>query len=97
MARKYGKIKSHLVKLQKKTDECTAFSLDAKEKYVRCMSNKLNDPLTAHKIYCSILNPVLNNKKVPAVPPLLVNSNIITTFLKMLIFLMRFYRSMYTL
>ena len=43
MSRKYGRIKSHLVKWQEKTDECTVFILDAKEKYVRCMSNNSNN------------------------------------------------------
>ena len=38
---KYDKMKS-----QEKTDECTALILEAKEKYVRCMSNNLNDLLT---------------------------------------------------
>ena len=53
---KYGKMKLHLDQLQEKTGECTALVLDAKEKYVRSMSNKLNDPLTAPKTYWSILN-----------------------------------------
>ena len=34
--------------------------LDAKEEYVRCMSNKLNDPLTP-KTYWSILDLFLKN------------------------------------
>ena len=66
--------------LQEKTDECTVLILDAKEKYVRCMSNKLNDPLTAPKTYWSILNRFLNNRKIPAIPPPLVNGDIITNF-----------------
>ena len=78
---KYGQVKSYLDELQEKTDECTALILDAKEKYVRCMSNKLNDPsLTAPKTYWSILNRFLNNRKIPAIPPLLVNGDIITNF-----------------
>ena len=32
-------MKSHLDELEKKTDECTVLILDAKGKYVRCMSN----------------------------------------------------------
>ena len=40
---KYNQMKSHLVELQGKTDECIALILDAKEKCVRCMSKKLND------------------------------------------------------
>ena len=76
---KYGKMKSHLDGLQEKTDECTALILDAKEKYVRCMSNKLNDSLTL-KTYWSILNRFLNNRKTPAIALLLVNGDIITNF-----------------
>ena len=66
--------------LQEKTDECAVLILDAKEKYVRCMSNKLNDPLTAPKTYWSILHHFLNNRKTPAIPPPLVNGDIITNF-----------------
>ena len=77
---KYGQVKSYLDELQEKTDECTALILDAKGKYVRCMSNKLNNPLTAPKTYWSILNCFLNNRKIPAIPPLLVNGDIITNF-----------------
>ena len=77
---KYGQVKSYLDELQQKTDECTALILDAKGKYVRCMSNKLNNPLTAPKTYWSILNCFLNNRKIPAIPPLLVNGDIITNF-----------------
>ena len=73
-------MKCHLDELQKKTGKCTALILDAKEKCVRCMSNKLNDPLTSPKTYWSILNRFLNNRKIPAIPPLLVNGDIITNF-----------------
>ena len=77
---KYGKMKCHLDELQEKTGKCTALILDAKEKCVRCMINKLNDPLTSPKTYWSILNGFLNNRKIPAIPPLLVNGDIITNF-----------------
>ena len=73
-------MKSHLDKLQGKTDKCTALILEAKEKHVRCMSDKLNDPLTASKTCWSILNRFLNNIKIPAIPPLLVNGDIIINF-----------------
>ena len=75
-----SRLKKKKDELQEKTDECTVLILDAKEKYVRCMSNKLNDPLTAPKTYWSILNRFLNNRKFPAIPPPLVNGDIITNF-----------------
>ena len=59
MTKKYcknGQVKSYLDELQQKTNECTA--LTAKEKYVRCMSNKLNDPLT-------VLNLLVNTESFP--------------------------------
>ena len=61
MTKKYcknGQVKSYLDELQQRTDECTALILDAKEKYVRCMSNKLNDPLT-------VLNLLVNTESFP--------------------------------
>ena len=64
---KYGIMKSDLDGLQEKTDECTKFILDAKEKYVRCMSIKHNDPLTSLKTYWSILHRFLNYRKIPAI------------------------------
>ena len=73
-------MKSYLDELQEKTDEYAALILDAKERYVRCMSSKLNDPLTAPKTYWSILSRFLNNKEIPTIPPLLVNGDIITNF-----------------
>ena len=72
---KYGQVKSHLDELQEKTDEYRALIADAKEKYVRRMSNVLNDPLSVFKTYWSILNCFLNNRKIPAIPPLLVNGD----------------------
>ena len=79
---KYGKMKSHLDELQEKIDECTALILDPKERYVRCMSNNLNDPLAAPKMYWSILNRFVNNRKILVTPHLLVNGNIVTNISK---------------
>lgn len=53
-----------------------------KKKYVRYMSSKLNDPYTAPKTYWSIMNCFLNNKKISAIPPRLVNCVTITNFLE---------------
>ena len=66
--------------LQEKTDEFTDFVGDAKEKYARCISNKFNDPLATPKNCWSIWNSFLSYRKLPAIPPLLVNADIITKF-----------------
>ena len=56
------------------------------------MCEKLNDPITAPKTYWKIINRFLNNKKIPAIPPLLVNGEIIQNFLKKHLFLINVLR-----
>ena len=43
--------------------------LISKEYYLR-ISEKLMDPITSAKTYWSILKTLLNNKKIPCIPPL---------------------------
>ena len=51
----------------------------AKEKYLRPLDNKLNDdPQTGAKSYWSILNKLLQNIKIPLIPPILSNGTFIT-------------------
>ena len=38
------------------------------------------DPTTSPKTYWSILKTVLNNKKIPCIPPIYHNNNYITDF-----------------
>ena len=53
---------------------------NSKDKYIKQMCEKLNDPLAAPKTYWKILNRLLNNKNVPAIPPLLFDGEIISNF-----------------
>ena len=55
-------------------------NFSCQKKKARCMSNKLNDSLTAPKTYGLILNCFLNNRKIPAISSLLVNGGIMTDF-----------------
>ena len=77
---KYGKKKSDFEKLIVKTNECKTIILAAKDEYIIQMCEKLNDPITAPKTYWTIINRFLDNKKIPAIPPLLVNGEIISNF-----------------
>ena len=54
--------------------------MKAKNDYTQRMTNKLNDPKAAPKTYWSILNRFLYNKKIPAIPPLLVNGKFASDF-----------------
>ena len=46
------------------------------------MSKKLSNPETVPKTYWKILNCFLSNKKIPSIPPLLVNGEMISIFWK---------------
>ena len=89
---KYGKRKSDIEKLIVKTNECEEIVSAAKDKYIIQICEKLNDPITAPKTYWKIINRFLNNKKIPTIPPLLVNGEIIQNFLKKHLFLINVLR-----
>ena len=89
---KYGNRKSDIEKLIVKTNECEEIVSAAKDKYIIQICEKLNDPITAPKTYWKIINRFLNNKKIPAIPPLLVNGEIIQNFLKKHLFLINVLR-----
>ena len=68
--------------LTTKSNECSNMIIEAKERYRNKLSKKSDDPSTMPKAYWSILNTFLNNKKIPNIPPLNVNSKIISNFEK---------------
>ena len=47
------------------------------------MSAKFEHPSTAPKTYWSILNSFLSNKKIPIIPPILVNDKAVSNFAEM--------------
>ena len=67
-------------KLIVKTNECKKIISAAKNKYIIQMCEKRNDLITAPKTYWKIINRFLNNKKIPVIPPLLVNGEITSNF-----------------
>ena len=67
-------------KLQAKDAYCTEKILKTKNDYILGMASKLNDPKAAPKIYWSILNRFLYNKKIPSILLLFVNSKFISDF-----------------
>ena len=63
-----------------KATECTNEILEAKKNYILKISEKLEDSHTAPKAYWTILNRLIYNKKIPAIPPLFVEGNFISDF-----------------
>ena len=63
-----------------KSAECTQEILEAIKNYIFTMSKKLEDSKTAPKAYWAILNNLIYNKKIPAIPPLFVKGNFVLDF-----------------
>ena len=68
------------LKLQTITTELSEMILKRKEDYYRLLSDKLNDPHTSAKSYWSILKTLYNGKKIPLIPPILINNKLISNF-----------------
>ena len=76
-----GQRKSGRNKVLGKLVECTREILEPKQ-YILKMTNKLEDDFTAPKTYWTIINHLLYNNKIPAIPPLLVHGNFVSDFNK---------------
>ena len=65
-----------------KSEECTKQILEAKKNCILKVTKKLADSNTSSKSYWTISNRSLCNKKLPTIPPLLVNGKIVSDFCK---------------
>ena len=66
--------------LNNKMIETSNLIANAKEKYYKNEGNKLLDPTLGPKKYWSILNSFLGNKKMPTIPPLFENGEVVTDY-----------------
>ena len=69
-------------KVLEKSEECTMQILEAKKNYILKMTKKLAYSDTSPKTYRTILNRLLYNKKLPTIPPLLVDGKLVSGFCK---------------
>ena len=79
---KNGQRKTDHDKVLEKSTECTKEILEAKKNYILKMTKKLADSNTSSKTSWTILNRLLYNKKLPTIPPLLVDGKLVTDFCK---------------
>ena len=79
---KNGLRKSDQIKVLEKLAECTKEILEAKKNYILKMTTKLEYSNAAPKTYWAILNRLLYNKKIPAIPPLFVDGSFISDYSK---------------
>ena len=68
------------LKLQTISTKLSEIISKRKEDYYCALSDKLNDPHTSAKSYWSILKTLYNGKKIPLIPPILINNKLISNF-----------------
>ena len=78
---KNGQIKYDCDKILEKSAERTAKILETEKNCILNMTSKLTDSHTATKIYWALLNRLLYNKKIAAIPPLLVDGKFLSDFI----------------
>ena len=61
-------------------NECAKLIIESKDKHLVKLSSKLDNPDTAPKTYWSIINKFLNNKKIPIIPPIFYEGELISDF-----------------
>ena len=74
--------KSDHIKVLEKSTERTKKILEGKKNYILKMTTKLEYSNAAPKTYWAILNRLLYNKKIPAIPPLFVDGSFISDYCK---------------
>ena len=60
--------------------ECTSLTNESKDRYIAKKIAKLDNPKIVPKTYWSIINKFLSNKKIPIIPPILVNGELVSDF-----------------
>ena len=77
---KNGKTNYYYIKLQCAISEVSAAISKGKDGYHRRLAQKLSDPSASSKMCWSILKRFYNGKKVPIIPPLLINIKLESDF-----------------
>ena len=75
---KQGRKETDFVHLERSIKELNNLIVSSKESYYRRLGMRLNDPKLQVKTYWSIMKTFYNEKKIPLIPPLLVNGQFVT-------------------
>ena len=74
---KNGQINCDYDKILEKSAECTEEIFETKKNYILNITSKLADSHTAPKTYWTLLKRLLYNKKIPTIPPSLVDGKFV--------------------
>ena len=75
---KNGRFESDFVFIESLVNEINELISNAKNLYYVNLAKKLNNPLLQAKTYRSILKTFYNDKKIPLIPPLLIDDKFVT-------------------
>ena len=89
-------MKSDLHKVNAKSNECQEAISAAKDKYIKQICEKPKNSLTARKTYWEILNRLVSDKKVPAIPSLLFDGEITSNFYQKAVIFNKYFASQCT-
>ena len=64
--------------MTKAISEVSQLTEKSKDVYFYQLGKRLNDHSTSAKLYWAILNSFCNKRKIPLIPPLLVNNSFVT-------------------
>ena len=87
---KNGRFESGFMFLETIANERNELISSTKALYYDNLAKKLNNPLLQAKTYWSILKTFYNDKKIPLIPPLLVDDKFVTDIQKKLMLLINF-------
>ena len=73
---KHGKRNCDYIELQRSIEELSEDISKSKEQCYDCVAKKLNNPRTSPKTYWTIMKTFYNGKKIPLIPPLLINDTL---------------------
>ena len=68
-----GRLESVFILIESLVNELNDLISQTKTLYYENLAKKLNNPLLQAKIYWSILKTFYNDKKIPLIPPLLID------------------------
>ena len=77
---KHGKRNCDYIELQRFIEEVSEDISRSKEQYYNYLAKKLNNPKTSPKTYWAIMKTFYNGKKIPLIPPLLINNKLESDF-----------------
>ena len=77
-----GKQQVDYIKLQNTTKELSELISTRKDDYNLHLANKLIDPTTSSKTFWFISKTFYNDRKIPIIPPLVINDKLETDFKK---------------